>query len=112
MMSYTEVERIAKDAAERAEKEGIEPLSVRGFNSESPNAFIRRIPFLGSYIPAGWVHPEELDDLFVDSSGMGNENEPALTVSQFAKKITEFQKSGENFGFGIAEAGQFQVVIR
>ncbi len=47
----------------------------------------------------------ETDRFFVDSSGWGQEGEPALTLSQFLKKI----KAGKYYA--IIEAGQFQVYV-
>jgi len=48
---------------------------------------------------------EEVDRFFVDSSGWGQEDEPALTLGQFLKKI----KAGRYYA--IIEAGQFQVHV-
>ena len=60
-------------------------------------------PRLGDYIPKGyWVSNE----YFVDSSGLGGENEAALTFQQFLGKV----KKG--YGYAIQDAGQFQVYIR
>lgn len=47
----------------------------------------------------------ETDRFFVDSSGWGTENEPALTINQFLKKV----KAGRYYA--IIEAGQFQVHV-
>jgi hypothetical protein len=112
MLSLESVKDIAQEAAREAEEEGREPSSIKGFDPAAPRDFIRRIPFLGDYIPRGWEHPELIDDLFVDSSGQGSDYEPALSVNQFAAKLHEFQISGINWGFGISQAGEFQVYIR
>lgn len=112
MLSYDSIKEIQHEAARAAEDSGLEPLSARGFDPAAPLEFIRRIPFLGDYVPAGWEHPEALEDLLVDSSGFGSENEPALTVDQFTKRIQGFARLDDGHGFGIYEAGQFQVVIR
>jgi N-acetyl-anhydromuramyl-L-alanine amidase AmpD len=39
-----------------------------------------------------------------DASGLGGENEPALTVRQLKARLTRY-------GYAIVEVGQFQVVI-
>ena len=62
-----------------------------------------KCPMLGDVIPSGWQVSEVY---FVDSSGFGAEAESALTAGQFLGKI----KAGH--GYGILEAGQFQVYIR
>lgn len=59
-------------------------------------------PNFGDYRPKGW---KLVETYFVDSSGMGSSDEPALTVEQFKKKL----KVG--FGYAIVEAGQFQVYV-
>jgi len=63
---------------------------------------IRQIPNFGDYRPKGWKLGEVY---FVDSSGMGQEGESALTINQFLKEV----KAGK--GYAIIEAGQFQVRI-
>jgi hypothetical protein len=63
---------------------------------------IRKIPLLNTKDINGF---EFIKSYFVDSSGFGDENEPALTFSNFFKEI----KTG--YAYGIIEAGQFQVYI-
>ena len=48
---------------------------------------------------------EEVNRFFVDSSGWGQENEPALTTDQFLEKV----KAGRYYA--IIEAGRFQVYV-
>ena len=48
---------------------------------------------------------ELVEELFVDSSGFGQESEPALTIEQFYNQI----KKG--LGYGVIDAGQFQVHV-
>ena len=61
-----------------------------------------KIPNFGDYRPTGW---ELVGELFVDSSGFGGSDEPALTVKQF-KSLVE-----KGFGYAIIETGQFQIWI-
>jgi hypothetical protein len=67
------------------------------------------IPFLGKYVPYGWKRVLDLNGdpvwYFVDSSGFGRADESALTLDAFASILIE------GHGYGIIEAGQFQVVI-
>ena len=112
MLAYTTVLEIAREAAETAEKSGTEPLSIVGFDPGTPDGFVRHIPFLGDYCPDGWQPAQDIDDLFVDSSGLGGSNEPALSVGQFIRELEEYHQSGINYGFGLSQAGQFQVYIR
>ena len=48
---------------------------------------------------------QQVDELFVDSSGFGWEGEPALTIEQFYKQV----KKG--FGYAVVDSGQFQVFV-
>ena len=59
-------------------------------------------PNIGDYRPKGWKLESSL---FVDKTGMGGDNEPALTVEKFIQVL----KPG--MGYAIIEEGQFQVVI-
>ena len=65
-------------------------------------------PNIGSYIPKGW---KELRRLFVDTSGLGSENEPALTTGQFKEKLLELHNANDGYGYAIVEEGQFQVYV-
>lgn len=46
---------------------------------------------------------ELIDDLFVDNSGFGSSDEPALTAVQFLSKVKE------GLGYAIIAEGQFQI---
>jgi hypothetical protein len=111
MLSYTQVVEISEDAAQRAEELGLEPLDIHGFDPVAPLKFVHRIPFLGNYCPAGWTHPELIEDLFVDSTGL-DESGPALSVSAFVKILAGYSAAGNTYGFAIVESGEFQVYIR
>ena len=50
-----------------------------------------------------------IENCFVDSSGWGAENEPAMTVEQFTKRIEELVNTHEVIYTYITNAGQFQV---
>jgi hypothetical protein len=63
-------------------------------------------PNLGDHRPKGW---ELVDTLFVDSSGWGADDEPAMSVRQLVKKLIELQRSDKTYGYGIVEEGQFQL---
>ena len=48
---------------------------------------------------------------FVDSSGFGQEDEPALTVEQFQRKLREYVRENPEHGFGISGVGQCQLYV-
>jgi len=68
----------------------------------------RSIPFLGYYCPTGWEETEVT--YFVDSSGYGSENEPALTLREFGRELFPYETGG--YGIGVIESGEFQVIVR
>lgn len=112
MLDYSQVRDEAARQARKAKREGKRPLHIRGFDPAHPLEFCKRIPFLGDYVPEGWEVADGIQDLFVDSTGLGGEGEPALSVRRFAERLEAFRKSGDPYGFGISEAGEFQVYIR
>lgn len=67
----------------------------------------RVIPFLGYYVPTCWARSSRDDVLFVDTSGFGAPDEPALTWEQLAEVFE--QHLGQ--GVGIVEAGEFQACL-
>jgi hypothetical protein len=70
---------------------------------------LRHIPNFGEYRPDGW---KLWDTYFVDSSGFGGEDEPAMTYSQFINVVKANTKAvGPGLGYAFIEVGQFQVVI-
>ena len=115
MLDYSQIKSMAQEAAERAELEGVKPTSIFDLDLHSRNLFPLPVPFLGDYVPEGWeILPDqqgEQQSLFCDSSGFGSENEPAMSVNQLVRKLEQYAQGDNNIGFGIIEAGEFQVVI-
>lgn len=70
----------------------------------------RNFPFpnIGSYEPDGYT---EIDELFVDSSGLGADDEPALTINQLNKRLVNLYNDHGEFAAAITGAGQFQIYI-
>jgi hypothetical protein len=63
-----------------------------------------KVPMLGDKVPRGWRRTSR-QPLFVDSSGFGAPDEPALTQEQFLDALTIGK------AYGVIEAGQFQVYV-
>ena len=99
MYGIDEINRMNTEAGRKAK--GKQPYVVSDASSVNSED-IRQIPNFGNYRPKGWKLGEVY---FVDSSGMGQEGEGALTFGQFLSQL----KSGK--GYAIIEAGQFQVRI-
>jgi hypothetical protein len=111
MMSQAYIQELSRKAAYRAAREHRIPfapdISSGDFKPNVEN-FIHHIPNLGSYVPKGWA---KVDDWFVDSSGFGADDEPALSLKQFLKKAEEEMIAHPETGFAITETGQFQVYV-
>lgn len=54
---------------------------------------------------------EHIKTLFVDSSGFGQEDEPALTTNQFEKELAEIIKEHGEVYCTVLDSGMFQVYI-
>ena len=96
MMGLSTIKELAREQAERAAAQGVEPLII--WDKED----IRHIPNIGNHTPDGW---ELVETHFVDSSGFGAPGEPALTFDQFQNKLVM------GHGYAIVAEGQFQVYV-
>ena len=99
MMGLQDIKRANREACEVAQRENREPFVASKLTSFEN---MRMMPNFGDYRPKGW---ELVETHFVDSSGFGRPNEPAMTINEFMKKV----KSGR--GYAIIEAGQFQIYV-
>ena len=82
MFSGATIRSISDHAAYRAAQDERVPLYIWGPSD------IKHLPFLGSYVPAGWRELEELQ-VMADSSGFDSPDEPALTMPQLEAYIKE-----------------------
>ena len=106
MMSIEYIQALATEAATLARHQRLEPKVV----AENPllDEDLRSIPNLGDYVPEHW---ELVDTHFVDKTGLGGLDEPAMTAHQFATMVrTEIAKD-EIFGWALITEGQFQVYV-
>lgn len=111
MLDYSQVREIADQQTRKARHLHKRPKTIRKYTGQNFREFIRTIPFLGDYVAEGWERDEKIEPLFVDKSGYGADDEPALSLNQFKRKLDSFLASGDNFGFGIIEEGEFQIYI-
>jgi len=61
-----------------------------------------RVPNMGKWRPKRWRLEQEF---FVDHSGFGRDNDPALTQAEFIACV----KAGR--GYGVIDIGQFQLYV-
>jgi hypothetical protein len=121
MMSTEQIVNDAERHARKAKRHGQEPHFLSGLGDDAIRRECARIPFLGDYVPRGYerLHvgktfgdnygsgTADHAHLFVDSSGFGGRGELDMTVGEFA----EFVQRHPGYGYGIVEAGQFQIVL-
>ena len=60
-----------------------------------------KLSSLGDFVPDGW---ELVETHFVDTSGFGRSDEPALSFTRFAKLLAT---ANPKYGFAVTSAGQF-----
>jgi len=111
MMSPATIRALSDEAARKAARAKKQPY-VFFDDDEVTRVFAQEgrapIPFIGSYKPKGWSKVEEL---FCDSSGLGRDDEPALSFQQFEAKVREYLAKDGVYGFAVTEAEQFQVYV-
>lgn len=98
MMSIENIKQTNKEQEEKAREMNTQPYVAKTNGDKG----VRAAPHIGDFKPIGW---KQVDTFFVDNSGMGTDDEAALTARQFLTKVKQ------NRGYAIIEAGQFQVVI-
>ena len=98
MMSLEQIEYENKQAEDIARAHDVQPY-VAVVNADT---YVKSSPYIGEYRPLGW---KQINVHFVDNSGFGSSDEPALTFEQFVSKVKQ------NHGYAIISTGQFQVHI-
>ena len=69
------------------------------------------IPHLGAACEDFDGEGERVDTLFVDSSGLGSDDEPALSMRQFKARLQELLDEHGALDLAIEEQGQFQLYV-
>ncbi len=93
-------------AAEKVEAEGTEPLLLPvGFEWPPPGP---GIPFFGDAADGLDETHERVETLFVDTSGWGAEDEPALTLTQLEARLRELVEEHGPVQVATTDQGQFQ----
>lgn len=107
MMSAEQIAYESDKAARVAARQGKRPYvpwNLEELDTYPPFPF----PFIGSFSPPGWT---EIDSAFVDSSGFGQDDEPALSASQFKHWLAAQLAAHPGVGFAVTAAGEFQVYV-
>ena len=102
MMDLRTIQSMAREAAKEARKNGILPLEIWPEDLDRGISLLHDIPFIGNMRPKGY---KKVNEYFVDSSGFGAEDEPALTIRAFLKKLRP------GYAYAVTQAGQLQVYV-
>ena len=126
MMDIDTIVALNKEAGNKAKKDGVKPTT---FEHKTLDRFdLMKIVNLGNYVPKGWKRLDvnkyvmkwelpyshkilDKGGLFVDSSGFGQPDEPALTIEQLISLMAKLLSNKPSLGFGIVSEGQFQITI-
>ena len=107
MMSLATIKAMSAEVAQEAADEGRKPMAIWPEDLEPPF----NCPNIGSLDVSAEF--EEITNLFCDSSGMGAEDEPALSPGQLVASVKALceEHKPDTLYWAITEAGQFQVYI-
>ena len=110
MWGLETIRRINQTSAERARELGLEPvlLETAAQLKDWPPF---PIPHLGGACSDVDEDHERVDSLFVDSSGFGADNEPALTSDQFKTRLVALMGEHGSLILAIEDQGQFQLYV-
>lgn len=110
MMSLETIHQLARAQARKARRAGVELKALvlsdlESYRTVVSNGHYPRLPFpnIGTMKPKGW---KLVRKLFVDKSGFGAEDEPAITVRSLILKELR-----EDRAYAIIEEGQFQLYL-
>jgi len=132
MMDIETIVAMNKDQGRRSKRNSVKPMRFDDEDIEKAKEGyttpLQKIVNLGDYVPKGWkrFNTKAIADklnipfswkildnggLFVDSSGFGSDNEPALSVKQFLGMISKLYDFRKDLGFAICSEGQFQLTV-
>jgi len=110
MMSAQYIDSMSRKAARESAREGklpyiVWPHDISAWKAMLAKGISPRLPFpaLGSRNPRGFKLVQEF---FVDSSGWGGRNEPAMTIDQLIDELKP------NMAYSLGDVGQFQLYVR
>lgn len=109
MMSMGVIRAESRKAAQRAAARRLRPFVAYDANEINEMGSFPFPQFGDEYSPPGWTFVEEL---FCDASGLGSENEPAMTVSALKRYMIEKLDADETYGYAVGQVGQFQLYVR
>ena len=108
MMSLEAIVYVNSQIAARAAEEALEPYAP---STASELDYWPPFPFpnLGHFEPDNWARTDTT--FFVDKTGVGSSDEPALTTDQFKRALRAYIAENPGHAFAITEEGEFQAII-
>jgi hypothetical protein len=103
--SYRYIRKLADEATLLAKIENLSPIMA---DKALMNWRLNRrfnVPFLGDYVPEGWVMVDEIG--FVNTAGTVIGRNIGMTTAEFHDHI----KQHTDLGLGVIEMGQTQVLV-
>jgi hypothetical protein len=108
MMSLDTIHYLNMEIAVESAAEGLVPYVP--FDADEVDSW-PPIPFpsLGNFLPDGWENTDQ--HWFVDKTGYGGGDEPALNCDQFKRQLRGYILRHPGDGFAITEEGECQAVV-
>jgi len=104
------IRKINHEAAVKAREASLEPTVLESEEQlEGWPPF--PLPHLGDACADIDGEEERVETLFVDSSGLGADDEPALSINQFKDQLKSLLEEHGPLKLAIEDQGQFQVYI-
>lgn len=104
MMSLQTLQYLNKQAARTSRRNGTVPVGIESLadlDRMPPFPF----PMIGDRRPKGL---KLVTQWFVDTSGCGSDDEPALSISQLIAKLRDTWQYHPEYRYALIECGQFQ----
>ena len=110
--NYNYIRQLVAEASALAKEQGLRPALATEVVKTYVHSHRLNIPFLGDYIPEGWIRMYNF--VFIDLTGRvmpGESN--AITSFEFFKRVEKHTQSGSSlvFGYGAIEQGQIQALV-
>ena len=104
MYSYETIRRMNRQASIAARRAGKQPVLIDAAEIADLPPF--PIPYVGGNRFVDWAKTGGL--WFVDLTGSGADDEPALSMEQFKTVLLAYVLDHPDHGFGLVECGPFQ----
>lgn len=106
--TYQYIRKLADEATLLAQQNNLRPVTCDEAAMNWRNHKRFNIPFLGDYVPAGWVRVDgEIEPFFVDTIGAKHKSNQVISKFDLYRRIIEY----DSLSLGVIELGQAQALI-